>query len=96
MPIARLQQKIKVQARLAPGLVRTDEPAYDVPWLGKNYLRAQQHRTLLTILPDGRTIYEFHPREKNLSLVDSYIDIDITIHDYLEEKKRRGEDLNNY
>ncbi len=96
VPIARLQQEIKEEARLAPGLVRTDEPVYNVPRLGKNYLRAQQHHSLLTILPDGRAVYEFHPWEKNLSLVDTYIDIDVPIYDYLEELKRRGEDLNDY
>ncbi|HNS72949.1 MAG TPA: KamA family radical SAM protein, partial [bacterium] len=42
VPIARLQQEVKEEARLMPGLVRTDEPVYNVPRLGKNYLRAEQ------------------------------------------------------
>ncbi len=96
VPIARLQQEINEEARLMPGLVRTDEPVYNVPRLGKNYLRAQQHHSLLTILPDGKTVYEFHPWEKNLSLVNTYVDIDVAIYDYLQEMRRRGEDLAEY
>ena len=96
VPIARLQQEVKEEARLATGLVRTDEPVYNVPRLGKNYIRAQQHHSLLTILPDGRPVYEFHPWEKNLSLVDTYVDTDVSIYEYLQELKRRGEDLDEY
>jgi len=96
VPIARLQQEVKEEARIYPGLVRTDEPVYNVPRLGKNYIRAAQHHTLLTILPDGRPVYEFHPWEKNLSLVDTYVDTDVSIYEYLQELKRRGEDLNEY
>ena len=43
VPLARLQQEVKEEARLFPGLVRTDEPVYNVPRLGKNYVRAEQH-----------------------------------------------------
>jgi len=96
VPIARLQQEVKEEARLATGMIRTDEPVYNVPRLGKNYIRAAQHHTLLTILPDGRPVYEFHPWEKNLSLVDTYVDTDVSTYEYLEELKRRGEDLNDY
>lgn len=96
VPIARLQQEAKEEARLAPGLVRSDEPVYNVPRLGKNYIRAQQHHSLLTIFPDGKPVYEFHPWEKNLSLVDTYVDTDVPIYDYLQELERRGEDLNEY
>lgn len=96
VPLARLQQEVKEEARLVPGLVRTDEPVYNVPRLGKNYIRAQQHHSMLTILPDGRPVYEFHPWEKNLSLVDTYVDTDVSIYDYLQELKRRGEDLDEY
>jgi lysine 2,3-aminomutase len=96
VPIARLQQEVKEEARLAPGLVRSDEPVYNVPRLGKNYVRAEQHHSLLTILPNGRPVYEFHPWEKNLSLVDTYVDTDVSIYDYLQELKQRGEDLNDY
>jgi len=96
VPMARLQQEITEEARIMPGLDRTDEPVYNVPGLGKNYLRAQQDHTLLTILPNGRRIYEFHPWEKKLALADTYIDTDISIYDYLQELKRRGENPEDY
>jgi len=96
VPLARLQQEIKEEARLLPGLTRTDEPVYNVPGLGKNYLRALQHHSLLSILPDGRRVYEFHPWEKHLSLADTYIDTDVSISDYLETLKKRGEDPEEY
>jgi len=95
VPLARLQQEVNEEARLSPGLVRTDEPVYNVPRLGKNYVRAQHH-SLLTILPDGRRVYEFHPWEKNLALADTYIDIDVSIHEYLQELQRRGENIDDY
>ena len=96
VPLARLRQEIKEEARLLPGLIRTDEPVYNVPGLGKNYLRAQQHHSILSILPDGRRVYEFHPWEKNLSLADTYIDTDVSISEYLNELKIRGEDPEDY
>jgi lysine 2,3-aminomutase len=96
VPMARLQQEVKEEARLMPGLVRTDEPVYNVPKLGKNYIRAEQHHSLLTFLPDGRRVYEFHPWEKNLSLAKTFIDTDVSIYDYVQALKRRGEDINDY
>ena len=53
VPLARLLQEQKEEARLLPGLTRTDEAVYNVPGLGKNYLRARQHRDLISILPNG-------------------------------------------
>ena len=96
VPLARLQQEVKEEARLASGLVRTDEPVYNVPRLGKNYIRAGQHHSLLTISPGGRRIYEFHPWEKNLALVNTYIDTDVSIYDYLKELRKRGESVTDY
>ncbi|MBN1465766.1 KamA family radical SAM protein [candidate division KSB1 bacterium] len=96
VPLARLMQEIKEEARLVPGVVRTDEPVYNVPRLGKNYIRAQQHHTLIMILPDGRRLYEFHPWEKKLTLVDTYLDSDVSIWEYLQELKRRGEKIDSY
>jgi lysine 2,3-aminomutase len=96
VPMARLQQEIKEEARLVPGTVRTDEPVYNVPRLGKNYLRAAQHHTLITILPDGSRMYEFHPWEKNLALAQTYIDTDVPIYDYLKEIESRGENIEEY
>jgi len=66
VPISRLLQEQKEEARLMPGTVRTDEVVFNVPKLGKNYLRAVQHHDVISILPDGRRVYEFHPWEKKL------------------------------
>ena len=96
VPLARLQQEIKEEARLLPGTVRTDEAVYNVPKLGKNYIRAQQHHSILTILPEGKRVYEFHPWEKNLSMADTFIDTDVSIYDYLQTLEKRGEDINDY
>ncbi len=96
VPMARLQQEVKEEARLAPGLVRTDEPVYNVPKLGKNYVRAQQHHTLISILPNGSRAYEFHPWEKKLSLAETFIDYDVSIYDYLKELEQRGENIEDY
>lgn len=96
VPLARLRQEIKEEARLLSGLTRTDEPVYNVPRLGKNYLRALQHHSILTILSDGRRVYEFHPWEKYLSLADTYIDTDVSISEYLNEIKKRGENPEDY
>ncbi len=96
VPLARLQQEVKEEARVMPGLVRTDEPVYNVPRLGKNYIRAEQHHSLVTILPDGSRLYEFHPWEKNLSLAPTYLHKDVPILAYLKELQRRGEDIQEY
>ncbi len=96
VPIARLLQEQKEEARLLPGTVRTDEIVFNVPKLGKNYLRATQHHDIISILPDGRRVYEFHPWEKKLSLVDTYVYTDVSIHDYLGRLKRSGENPADY
>ena len=96
VPIARLLQEQQEEARLLPGSVRTDEIVFNVPKLGKNYLRASQHHDVISILPDGRRVYEFHPWEKKLSLVDTYIYTDVSIYDYLKRLKQSGERLSDY
>ncbi len=96
VPIARILQERKEEARLCPGTVRQDEPVYNVPRLGKNYLRARQHHGVIMILPDGRRVYEFHPWEKKLSPVHTYVDTDVAIWNYLERLKQIGEDPEDY
>ncbi len=96
VPIARLLQEQHEEARLMPGTVRTDEIVFNVPRLGKNYLRAFQHHDIISILPDGRRMYEFHPWEKKLSLVDTYVYRDVSIYDYLERLKAAGENKADY
>lgn len=96
VPIARLLQEQQEEARLLPGTVRTDEIVFNVPRLGKNYLRAAQNRDVIAILPDGRRVYEFHPWEKKLALVDTYIYTDVSIYDYLKRLKADGEQVKDY
>lgn len=96
VPIARLLQEQHEEARLMPGTVRTDEIVFNVPKLGKNYMRAGQHHDIISILPDGRRVYEFHPWEKKLSLVDTYVYTDVSIHDYLSRLQGMGEDVRPY
>jgi lysine 2,3-aminomutase len=81
VPIARILQERKEEARLLPGLDRTDEPVFNVPKLGKNHLRSWQDHRLVMIRPDGARIYEFHPWEKNITPVPPYNYIDVPIYD---------------
>ncbi|GAB6909318.1 KamA family radical SAM protein [Desulfosarcina cetonica] len=97
VPIARLLQEQKEEARLLPGLSRTDEAVYNVPGLGKNYLRATVHRDLISILPDGSRLYEFHPWEKNISrTAKTHISEDVPILDYLQRLAAIGESVHDY
>lgn len=96
VPIARLQQEAKEEARLLPGLLRTDEPVYNVPGLGKSYLRAEQNHSFLGILPDGQRVYEFQPWEKFINHAQSYIYKDLPIYDYLQKLAQLGENPEDY
>ncbi|MBN2289888.1 MAG: KamA family radical SAM protein [Candidatus Glassbacteria bacterium] len=96
VPIARILQERKEEARLLPGLDRTDEPVFNVPKLGKNHLRSWQDHRLVMVLPDGSRVYEFHPWEKNIKPVPPYNYIDVPIYDYLEELAARGENIRDY
>jgi lysine 2,3-aminomutase len=96
VPLARLQQEAKEEARLLPGMARTDEPVFNVPGLGKNFLRAEQNHLLLTIMPDGRRVYEFHPWEKYISNIPSYIHTDLALYDYLKKLEALGENPEDY
>ncbi len=96
VPIARLLQERKEEARLIPGLDRTDEPVFNVPRLGKNHIRAWQDHRVVMILPDGRRVYEFHPWEKNIKPVPLYNHTDVAIWDYLKMLKKHGEDIHDY
>jgi lysine 2,3-aminomutase len=97
VPLARLMQERWEEARLLPGVRRTDEPVYNVPALGKNHLRALQNRDLVSILPDGARVYEFHPWEKGaLRQHEPYVGTDIPIHEYLTRLADWGEDPEDY
>lgn len=96
VPIARLLQEQKEEARLFPGTIRTDNIVFNVPRLGKNYLNSSQHHDVISILPDGSRVYEFHPWEKKLSLVDTYVYTDVPIYDYLMRLKAFDENPAQY
>ncbi|MEW5733798.1 MAG: KamA family radical SAM protein [Thermodesulfobacteriota bacterium] len=96
VPIARIIQESDEEARLMPGSVRTDKIVFNVPRLGKNNLMATQHHDVISILPDGRRVYEFHPWEKKLSLVDTYVYTDVGIYEYLQRLRESGENPWNY
>jgi len=96
VPIARILQERKEEARLIPGLSRTDEPVFNIPGLGKNHLRAWQHHDLIMISPEGERIYEFHPWEKNISLAPTYIYRDVPIGRFLQRLEERGENIEEY
>jgi len=96
VPIARLMQEQKEEARLMPGTVRTDEIVFNIPGLGKNYLKASQHHDIISITPDGRRVYEFHPWEKKLVLANTYVYKDVPIYNYLKRLKSDGQDISAY
>ncbi len=96
VPLARLLQERGEEARLLPGLERTDEPVYNVPKLGKNYLNSAQDRDLIAILPTGERLYEFHPWEKNIAEQQTYIGKDVPILSYLKRLEQIGEDIDDY
>jgi lysine 2,3-aminomutase len=96
VPLARLLQEQKEEARLLPGIRRTDEVVYNVPRLGKNHVRAYQHRDLLAIAPNGDRIYEFHPWEKFILQRDTYVGRDGSNLDYLVRLNAAGENPEDY
>lgn len=97
VPIARLLQEQQEEARLLPGLERTDEAVFNVPRLGKNYLKSGAHRDLLSILADGSRVYEFFSWEKNISSsIRTYCAPDVPILAYLERLAAIGENVDDY
>jgi lysine 2,3-aminomutase len=97
VPVARLLQEQQEEARLLPGLERTDEAVFNVPRLGKNYLRSGMHHDLLSILPDGSRVYEFYSWEKNISTaIRTYCTPDVPILDYLARLEAAGENVSDY
>ncbi len=96
VPVARLWQERKEEARLIPGIFRTDEPVFNVPRLGKNHVRAWQDRELIGLNKEGQRIYLWHPWEKGIAAVEPYIYKDLPIYKYLQELAKRGEDIEEY
>ena len=95
-PLARILQERKEEARLLPGSFRTDEPVFNVPRLGKNHVRASQDRELIGIRPDGRRVYMWHPWEKGITPTEPWLYVDNSIHRYLQDLERMGEDPADY
>ncbi|ACJ16757.1 Hypothetical UPF0069 protein [Thermococcus onnurineus NA1] len=96
VPIARVIQERKEEARLLPGQFRTDEPIFNVPRMGKNHLRAWQDRELIAIKPDGSRVYLFHPWEKGISETKLYTYTDVPIEEYLRYLESIGEKREDY
>ena len=95
-PLARVAQERKEEARLLPGIFRTDEPVFNVPRLGKNHIRAWQDRELVAIRPDGQRVYLWHPWEKGITPMEPWIYTDNSIYEYLQRLERLGEDPAEY
>jgi lysine 2,3-aminomutase len=96
VPIARLLQEQAEEARLNPGLDRTDEAVFNIPRLGKNYLRAGQDHEVIMILPDGSRLYEFYPWDYSTTEGSPYLHEDVPVLDFLATMERRGEDPDDY
>ena len=96
VPIARIEQERKEEARLLTGLVRTDEPVFNVPRLGKSHLRAWQDHEVVMILPNGSRVYRFYSWETELTTSNDYLYTDVDIYDYLKRLNDEGEELDDY
>jgi lysine 2,3-aminomutase len=91
IPIARVVQELKEEARLLPGNVRTDESVFNVPFLGKNHLRSYQDRELIALKDTGERVYIMHPWEKNITNAKPYLYEDVPIGVYLNKLINLGE-----
>ncbi|QGG48420.1 KamA family radical SAM protein [Heliorestis convoluta] len=96
IPIARLLQEQAEEARLNPGLDRTDEAVFNIPRLGKNYLRAGQDHEVIMIDEKGGRIYEFFPWDHSNLESEPFLHQDVPISGFLQEMERRGEKAEDY
>lgn len=96
VPIARIEQEREEEARFLPGMVRTDEPVFNVPRLGKSYLRSWQDHEVIMILEDGRRVYRFYPWESRYAFIEPYNYTDVSIYDYLKRLKDDNENVDDY
>lgn len=96
VPIARLAQEQAEEARLTPGLDRTDEAVFNIPRLGKSYLRAGQDHEVVMVLPNGSRVYEFSPWDQGVHETKPYLYEDVPILDFLAKMSRRGENPADY
>ncbi len=96
VPIARLIQEQTEEARLSPGLDRTDEAVFNIPRLGKSYLRAGQDHDVIMIMPNGSRIYEFYPWDQAFADTKPYLYEDVPVLDFLLEMSNRGDNPQDY
>jgi lysine 2,3-aminomutase len=96
VPVSRLEQERKEEARLLPGIVRTDEPVFNVPKIGKSHLRAWQDHEPIMITAAGERIYRFFPWESRFAARDAYVYKDVSIYDYLKRLEADGENPDDY
>ncbi len=98
VPIARLLQEQTEEARLSPGIERTDEAVFNVPGQGKGYIRSTRQRHMIGLAADGSRIYEFFPWEDGIVRVAPapYVARDVPILDYLERLAAIGENVEDY
>ena len=98
VPIARLLQEQSEEARLSPGIERTDEAVFNVPGQGKGYIRSTRQRHMIGLAADGSRIYEFFPWEDGIVRVAPapFVARDIPILDYLKRLAEIGEDVDDY
>ena len=64
--------------------------------LAKNSLRAAQDRDVIAIVPTGRRVCEFHPREKKPALIDTSICTAVAIYEYRRRSGKDGEQAEDY
>jgi hypothetical protein len=95
IPFEERESSVSATGRAA-AIRRSDEPVYNVPGLGKNYLRAFQHRDLLAVLPDGSRVYSFHPWEKGITHREAYVGQDVPLLEYLSRLEDLGECADEY
>jgi len=96
VPIARIEQERKEEARFLPGIVRTDEPVFNLPKLGKSHLRAWQDHEPIMVIGTGERVYRFFPWESKVTLVEDYLYKDLPIYNYLKRIQADGENPDDY
>ena len=96
VPIARIEQEMKEEARLLSGIVRTDEPVFNVPRLGKSHLRAWQDHEPIMVNAEGQRVFRFYPWESNLVNMKTYIYTDVSIYEYMQRLMEDKEKMDDY
>lgn len=95
-PIARILQEQKEEARLLPGILRTDKIVFNIPALGKNELSCWQDHDVIMVLEDGSRIYEFYPWEKNMNIAETFLYKDEPIYNFLKKLEDLHEETEDY